>query len=336
MKPLVPPEVDLRGMPFMPLDVNRVRDSSLAIRATGDEFRAAVLLWCASWNQIPAASLPNDDAELCFFVGLGRDLKAWRRLRERALHGWILCDDGRLYHPVVAEKAMEAWEQREAYQDRRDNEAERVKNFRNEHKRLRDLLRGAGVVLPWNAKMDELRERAHAMGLQRDLQHDLQPPSNAPVTVTGSLPATAKTGTGTGTGIKDQERVIDASADTPAPDQPPPQPTEAGRTCLLLRGLGIPATNPSHAELVALLAAGATPEEIADTARELRDTGRALDGRSFGYVLAVVRNRRADAARHQGTPAIRGSPTDPRSQLPPPGSYKAGATPFDPSIPGSF
>lgn len=50
-EPLVPQEVDLRGLTFMPLDVARLRDSDLAIEATGDEFRAAVLLWCASWDR---------------------------------------------------------------------------------------------------------------------------------------------------------------------------------------------------------------------------------------------------------------------------------------------
>lgn len=108
--PLVGPDVDLQDFAFMPLDVVRLRDSGLTAKASGDEFRAAVLLWCASWHQIPAASLPNDEAELANLCGYGRALKEWKKIREGALRGWVLCSDGRLYHPVVAEKSIKAWE----------------------------------------------------------------------------------------------------------------------------------------------------------------------------------------------------------------------------------
>ena len=116
--PLVPVDVDLRDFAFMPLDVVRLRDSGLAAKATGEEFRAAVLLWCASWHQVPAASLPNDDAELANLCGYGRALREWKKVREGALRGWALCDDGRLYHPTVAEKAREAWESKLAQRAR--------------------------------------------------------------------------------------------------------------------------------------------------------------------------------------------------------------------------
>ena len=39
----------------------------------------------------------------------GRDVRGWRKVSAVALHGWVLCSDGRLYHRVVAEKALEAW-----------------------------------------------------------------------------------------------------------------------------------------------------------------------------------------------------------------------------------
>lgn len=61
MAPLVAAEVDLRDFGFMPLDVLRLRDSDLMALSTGDEFKAAVALWCVAWHQVPAASLPNDD-----------------------------------------------------------------------------------------------------------------------------------------------------------------------------------------------------------------------------------------------------------------------------------
>ncbi len=110
--PLVPADVDLRDFPFMPLDVIRLRDSDLAALASAEEFRCAVLLWCASWHQVPAASLPDDDVVLASLAGLGRDIRQWRKLKAAALRGFIKCDDGRLYHPVVAEKAREAGRRR--------------------------------------------------------------------------------------------------------------------------------------------------------------------------------------------------------------------------------
>ena len=102
----------------MPLDVVRLRDSGLTAKATGDEFRAAVLLWCASWHQHPAASLPDDDDELANLCGYGRAPKEWKKIREGALRGWVKCSDGRLYHPTVAEKAREAWQSKVAQRAR--------------------------------------------------------------------------------------------------------------------------------------------------------------------------------------------------------------------------
>lgn len=106
--PLTPPDCDLRDFPFMPLDVLRLRDSDISSVATGEEFRCAVLLWCASWHQIPAASLPDDDLVLAKLAGFGKVVKEWKKVKNGALRGWVKCSDGRLYHPVVAEKANEA------------------------------------------------------------------------------------------------------------------------------------------------------------------------------------------------------------------------------------
>lgn len=116
--PLVPPDVDLRNFPYMPLDVLRLRDSDIVSKVSGEEFRCAVLLWCASWHQRPAASLPDDDSVLANLAGFGRSVKEWLRHKKGALHGWIKCDDGRLYHPTVAEKATEAWGSKNKQRDR--------------------------------------------------------------------------------------------------------------------------------------------------------------------------------------------------------------------------
>jgi hypothetical protein len=141
-EPLVPADVDLRDFAFMPLDVLRLRDSGLAAKASGDEFRAAVLLWCAAWHQVPAASLPDDDIELSSLAGYGRVVKEWRRVRNGALHGWVKCSDGRLYHPTVAEKARESWKSK--LEQRWRTEAARVKKHNQRHQLTDEL----ALVMP--------------------------------------------------------------------------------------------------------------------------------------------------------------------------------------------
>lgn len=103
--PLVPAEVDLRDFPGMWLDVDRVLKSETWRLGTSDEKAAAITLWMESWHEVPAASLPNNDRLL---LKLSQAEK-WPKSRSHALRGWVACNDGRLYHPVVAEKALEAW-----------------------------------------------------------------------------------------------------------------------------------------------------------------------------------------------------------------------------------
>ncbi len=111
--PLVAAEVDLRDFAFMPLDVQRLRDSDLASDETPEACWAAVLLWCASWHQVPAASIPDNEqwqAKQAGYVARGRIDAQWAKVSAGALRHWIKCSDGRLYHPVVATKANDAWD----------------------------------------------------------------------------------------------------------------------------------------------------------------------------------------------------------------------------------
>lgn len=107
--PLVPAFLDLREFSFMPLQVQKLRDSTFATRSTGEEFMAGVLLWSAAWHQVPAGSLANDDAEFAKLAGYGRVIREWKKVKSGALHGFIECSDGRLYHPVTCEQAIDSW-----------------------------------------------------------------------------------------------------------------------------------------------------------------------------------------------------------------------------------
>jgi hypothetical protein len=120
-EPLTPGGLDLRDFQYMPLDVVRLVDSDLAAISTGDEFKAAVILWCKSWHQIPAASLPDDDRMLAHLAGFGRDVKSWLKVKDMALRGFEKCSDGRLYHRHVAAKAVEAGDAKQRQRERTNN-----------------------------------------------------------------------------------------------------------------------------------------------------------------------------------------------------------------------
>lgn len=104
--PLTPPGLDLSGYSGFLLDTKRLLSSDLWAMSTGDQLKAALALWCRAWSQVPAASLPNDDRMLAKLAGVSR--AKWRHLKAVALHGFVLCTDGRLYHPVLAKDALRA------------------------------------------------------------------------------------------------------------------------------------------------------------------------------------------------------------------------------------
>lgn len=114
--PPVPADCNLRGLPYYPLNYQRLVGSSFHRLATAAEWRAGLLLWMKSWHEIPAGSLPGDDRELCVLAEV--PMRAWLKLKDMALHGWVLHSDGRLYHPVVTEVTLHAWGQREANRHR--------------------------------------------------------------------------------------------------------------------------------------------------------------------------------------------------------------------------
>lgn len=134
-EPLTPADCDLQDFAFMPLDVARLRDSDLAADETPEACWAAVLLWAASWHQIPAASIPDNEnwiAKTAGYAARGKIDKEWKNVREGALRGWIKCSDGRLYHPVVAEKARDAWQAKG--EQRWRTECSRIKKHNQRHR----------------------------------------------------------------------------------------------------------------------------------------------------------------------------------------------------------
>jgi hypothetical protein len=114
--PPVPADLDLRGYPYMPLFM-AIRNADITIHASGEAFRANMLLRVACWHQIPATSLPADDKALAYHAGYGRNLKAFRKVKSEALSGFVECADGRLYLMEMVDHALELAEKKRS--DRR-------------------------------------------------------------------------------------------------------------------------------------------------------------------------------------------------------------------------
>lgn len=194
----------------MPLDVVRLGDSDLFALSTGDEFKAAVALWCKSWLQVPAASLPTDDRVLAHLSSAGAK---WKKVKAIALRGWVECSDGRLYHPVIAEKAIEAMARRQEHESNKAQNNQRKQQEREDRKQMFAELRELGKVVAWDTTTSQLRDL---------LSQAKKETSHIPVTVTGHAgheDVTYKTGTGTGTILKDLKDLSSAAAEDI--DQPP-------------------------------------------------------------------------------------------------------------------
>lgn len=116
--PLTSADCDLRDFPYMPLMVTRLRRSKAWLMAKRQPELGFYMmnLWISSWHDKPAASLENDDDVLADLAMC--TIEKWKKVRDKVLHGWVLCSDGRLYHPIVAERAAEAWQTRLAFRDR--------------------------------------------------------------------------------------------------------------------------------------------------------------------------------------------------------------------------
>ncbi|WP_193188834.1 DUF1376 domain-containing protein [Nisaea sediminum] len=137
-------DVDLRDLAWMALDTQRLLKSDFAITATGDEFRAAMFLWCEAWHQVPAASLPDDDAVLASLAGYGRAVGEWLKVREKALHGFMKGPGGRLYHPVICEKVKEALSFQSVTESKRTLSRNSSRRYREKLKREAEAAAAGG------------------------------------------------------------------------------------------------------------------------------------------------------------------------------------------------
>lgn len=307
-KPLTPADCNLRGLPFMPLHTERLLDSDMMALSTGEEFKTALRLWCKSWNQEPAASLPDDDRILAHLAG--KEMAAWRKVKAMALRGWIKCSDGRLYHPVIAEEAAKAMAKREAHQEKKAGDNDRKTEEREDRKLLFAALREIGVILPAKGTTtSRLREIAASQGMRVIVTG-----GHKVVTVTpqgshneshGGVTAKTGTGTGTGTDIYKNHLPQTPAEDNPAgsdpgddesDDSPYGAPRPYGLLAKTLRdqGVSVGSANPDFREWVD---AGLTAEEATGGVEIARKTKPAPESIPWSYLAKVLTTQRTAAVK---------------------------------------
>lgn len=267
--PMTPADCDLQDFPFMPLHVARLRDSDLAAEESPEACWYAVLLWAASWHQIPAGSLPDNDAVLTKLIGLGRDVRTFRKHKAGAMRGFVVCDDGRLYHPVVAEQALTSW--RRKIEQRWRSECSRVKkaNQRNKTEFPLPTFEEFHASLPETSRLPDVP----AASPYCPQGHDAPSPGTR-----GSCPPeneVQETGIGTETGTG-TNKVVEAPQALPL--DPPQVGSEAASS---KRGSRLPANWTPGVELITFaIREGFTEREADQIAAKFRDYWTAQPGKA--------------------------------------------------------
>ena len=296
--PLVPAGTNLRDFAYMPLDVVRLRDSDLVAEVSPEAFRCAVLLWCVSWHQVPAGSLPDDDVLLCGYAGFGRVLREWKRHRDGALHGWIKCSDGRLYHPVVAEKAVEAQASRYNH------------TYKTECARIKKNAQRAGTV-PDYPTFEVWLNHFISTGSAKWVRTEERPSGlNCPDIVPGTSGECPEMSRSKGREGKGREG---NSSSTTNAEARLGNPERAESVAGALRKFGYSVSSTSI-EVDRLVAITATDGEIAEACAKAVGCGF-LPPKPLAWVVSRIEGRRADLAAKQ--PASSAQAQQPADPVPP-------------------
>lgn len=303
MTPLVPARVDLRDFAFMPMEFGRLFSSDTWTLSNDAEKVAAITLWGKSWAQVPAGSLPDDDRLLAAHSGAGQ---RWKRVKEMALRGWRKADDGRLYHPVVCEKALEAWLGKLA--DRLSSGAGNAKRWGIEFDPTEieaNIQEARACLMRLNPQSRTLTKK-RAMGIP--LGSKKPPVGNADGIPSGVPLGSQGTGTGTGTGKKE---LFVGSFEAHTQDLSGQKPPESGvgdpqsavvQAVVKLRkrgGLWLRLT-PQQPAIIAAIGEGVSLEALEALAEAYPD-------KPPSYVISAARRQRAEPPQTM-TAQPRGSP----------------------------
>lgn len=270
-------DVRAKGWRFE-LDVEQVMQSDTWALAAPDVRPWLLMLWVTAWQQVPCGSLPGEDALIVARLGMAPKLFA--KVKAVLLRGWWLAADGRLYHDTIADRVTDMLGKKMA-------ESQRKKDYRARKEaeaRLAELADRKVVVSDFVPQMSHGTD----VGLSRDS--------------TGGDDTRTRTRTRTG---------LDSSKPTPRAGEGSDGHggpvlsgvTDAGRACLAMRDAGIADANPAHPTLLALLAAGVAPAELASAAAVAVKAGA-----GFAYALTVATNARERAASAGARVAAAGRP----------------------------
>jgi len=301
--PPVPQDIDLRSHCWMKLDLCRLHSSDFIHLATNEEFGAAVKLWTEAMRQVPAGSLPNDDKILASLAGY-RGSRRWMKVKPMALHGWDLCSDGRLYHPLLAEMALDAWaykpqQSAENLSDPRAKDRERLRRWRADRRAKKQAVQ--------DPEVNHASKNAQAETFQGRF--------------TETFPETAET-----FHVKEREEErereetisnVSETAGETFQETPPPEPsplptaTREGALCKKLRGLSVRAA--PHMIVVQEMCARHSDEHIlaaAEIALEKKGSGIHV-----GYIAAMLKDPGKSSGKAGKNRPAAGPPN--RSLLPP-------------------
>lgn len=191
-------------------------------------------------------------------------------------------------------KYQDAAPEREA---KKENQRERQKRARARRADLFEALRTHEIVPPYDtttSELERLLSRATSQAVTQPVTRDdtaNQSPDTRPQITTPSDSTSA-------------ERSL-------SPADPAPRALSGGEACKAMRRGGLPLTqlNPSHPRLLEAIERGATAQQFEDTARE-----GAGSGKSFGWVIATVAGRLADAKNNPAPSARAGPSSQPLSK----------------------
>ena len=177
------------------------------------------------------------------------------------------------------------------YREKDATSADRSKRYRE--KKKREAAGAEPPELPEAPRRDDPRDTRDSTRRVTIAEGEGEEEEIQSAGLSGGSPARTREGPEDPLSLRDPE-----DPDPPAPP-PAPSPTAAGLACLAIRAARISDVNPSHPRLLALLAAGVTSQQLADTATELVDKGRG----KFALLLATVEGRLRDAAQGEKLPA---------------------------------
>ena len=157
--PLVPAEVDLTNLPYMPIMIARLKQSrAWLICKRRPELAFYMLnLWTASWHSRPAASLEDDDDVLADLAMCQPSV--WKKAKTDVLRGWVRCSDGRLHHPVVAEQALSAWGKKIAHREK----MEAARAAKEQRRLEREAGQGPATPTPTESRRNNRRNDVPAI-----------------------------------------------------------------------------------------------------------------------------------------------------------------------------